>query len=92
MDRALDETREVGRNTAAAEQLYEELMKHPPKRRLTLVRNSRRFQTPELCQLLIDKGFDQRFTDVTRRNGTRPTGHKGNIYTWLNGLCLSTGY
>jgi tetratricopeptide (TPR) repeat protein len=64
MSRALNEAREVGRNCAAAEQLYEELMKHPPKRRLTLVRNSRRFQIPELCQLLIDKGFDQRFTEV----------------------------
>jgi tetratricopeptide (TPR) repeat protein len=64
MDHALDEARAVDRNCAAAEQLFEELMKHPPKRRLTLVRNSRRFQTPELCQVLIDKGYDQRFTEV----------------------------
>ncbi len=64
MGHALDEARAVDRNCAAAEHLFEELMKHPPKRRLTLVRNSRRFQSPELCQLLIDKGYDRRFAEV----------------------------
>ena len=60
----MDAAREVDGNCAVAERLYEELLEHPPKRRLTLVRNSRRFQSPELCQLLIDKGFEQRFTNV----------------------------
>jgi len=61
---ALNEARTVERNHNAAEQLYQELLQHPPKRRLTMVRNSRRFQIPELCQILIDKGFDQRLVDA----------------------------
>jgi len=62
---AVSEARTLDRNRAATERLVEELLEHPHKRRLTLIRNSRRFQTPELCELLIDKGYDQRFSDVT---------------------------
>lgn len=62
--RAREEARSVERNRAFAKQLFKELLQHPPRRRLTLVRNSRRFQTPELCEILIEEGFDRRFTDV----------------------------
>lgn len=61
---AMSEALAVERDRAAAEQLVDELMQHPHKRRLTLVQNSRRFQSPGLCELLAEKGFDQRFSDV----------------------------
>lgn len=64
ISRAVDAARTLERNRESAAQLYEELLEHPGKRRLTIVRNSRRFQTPELCQILFEMGFDQRFDDA----------------------------
>jgi tetratricopeptide (TPR) repeat protein len=61
---ALDEANLLDRDRTAAGRLFEELIEHPQARRLTLVRNSRRFQTPALCELIISKGYDQRFSDV----------------------------
>lgn len=66
IDFAVAEARYQERSWTVAYQLLDELLVHPPQRRLTLVRNSRRFRNPELCQILIDKGFDQRFAEVQR--------------------------
>lgn len=67
-DRALAhasrEMADLARERASAPALYLELSGHPQPRRLTLARNSRRFQTWALCELLIEKSYDTRFDDV----------------------------
>ena len=64
LDLAMSEARTVELGRARALQLFDELLQHPQNRRLTLVKNSRRFQIPELCEVLTEKGFEQRFTDA----------------------------
>lgn len=53
-DRLLDER-------FAATALGDELLKHPQPRRLTLVRNSKRFQTWGLAEYLLEESFSCRF-------------------------------
>ena len=50
-EEALEEER------SQAPQLFNELERHPHERRLLLVRNSRRFRTWGLCELLADRAF-----------------------------------
>ena len=50
----------LARERAEAPALCEELIRHPQTRRLTLVRNSRQYQTWGLCELLVDKSFESR--------------------------------
>ena len=68
VDRAITAAREFAKDSARAknraEELFQELESHPKARQLTLVRNSKRFQSAELCELLIDKSYALRFDDV----------------------------
>jgi tetratricopeptide (TPR) repeat protein len=59
--RASHEVVDLAQERASAPSLYLELSGHPQPRRLTLARNSRRFQTWALCELLIEKSYDTRF-------------------------------
>ncbi|MEA2600713.1 MAG: MalT-like region [Acidobacteriota bacterium] len=43
------------RELATAQELLEDLLRHPPERREMLVRNSRRFRNLALCSLLLDR-------------------------------------
>ena len=47
-----------------APQLLGDLAPHPQERRLLLVRNSRRFRSLGLCELLIDRAFEMGFEDL----------------------------
>jgi tetratricopeptide (TPR) repeat protein len=47
----------------AAPRLVADLLRHPVKERLTLVRSSRRFQTLAVCDFLVDKSFEIGFRD-----------------------------
>ena len=47
-----------------APQLFEELERHPQERRLLLIRNSRRFRSWALCELIVDKTFEKGFDDL----------------------------
>lgn len=47
-----------------APQLFEELQRHPQERRLLLVRNSRRFCSWALCELIIEQAFKTGFDDL----------------------------
>lgn len=51
--------RAVARERAAAPALASELLRHPPGRRLLLVRNSARFRSLVLCGLLLRAGRDE---------------------------------
>ena len=62
--RALDQARDLEQDQAQSEDRFRELQDHPHKRRLTMVRNSRRFWSPAFCELLIDKGYRLRFDDA----------------------------
>jgi tetratricopeptide (TPR) repeat protein len=70
IDSAIAEASEQSSNLdherAAASLLCEELLDHPPLRRLTLVTNSRRFQSWGLSEHLIQRSFDCRFEHPTR--------------------------
>ena len=50
----------------AAVALSDELLAHPQQRRLTLIKNSRRFQTWGLSEYLIDQSFACRFDHPSR--------------------------
>lgn len=62
--RASLEAGDLGQERASAPSLVVELSGHPQPRRLTMVRNSRRFQTWALCELLAEKSYDTRFEDA----------------------------
>jgi tetratricopeptide (TPR) repeat protein len=55
----------LDRERSEAHRLLDELGRHPLPRQLTLVRNSRRFRSWALCELLIEEGFRRRFDDPT---------------------------
>lgn len=46
--------------------LVEELLSYPPRERQILAHNSGRFQTLAVCELLIDKSFEEGFRDTAR--------------------------
>lgn len=46
--------------------LFEELERHPQERRLLLIRNSRRFQSWGLCELLVEKAFNAGFENAPK--------------------------
>ncbi|HEV2851881.1 MAG TPA: hypothetical protein VHC97_03665 [Thermoanaerobaculia bacterium] len=46
--------------------LVAELLSHPPRERQILAHNSGRFQTLAVCELLIDKSFEEGFRDTAR--------------------------
>lgn len=48
---------------AQAPQLFGELERHPHERRLLLIRNSRRFRSWGLCELIVDEAFERGFDD-----------------------------
>jgi tetratricopeptide (TPR) repeat protein len=56
-----DEESALDRERVEAPRLFEELESHPAPRRQLLARNSVRFQTWSLCELVIDKGFEAGF-------------------------------
>jgi tetratricopeptide (TPR) repeat protein len=47
----------------AAPRLVAELTRRPPEARSALVRSSRRFQTLAVCEMLIDRSFEESFRD-----------------------------
>jgi tetratricopeptide (TPR) repeat protein len=49
-----------------APSLLAELLGYPPRERQVLVRNSGRFQTLAVCELLIDRSFEEGFRDAGR--------------------------
>ncbi len=49
----------------AAPGLLEELNRQPAETRRALARSNRRFQTPAVCELLIERSFDEGFRDTT---------------------------
>jgi tetratricopeptide (TPR) repeat protein len=56
-----DEETALDRERAEAPRLFAELDSHPAPRRQLLARNSSRFQTWSLCELVIDKSFEAGF-------------------------------
>src|SRR4051794_7092960 len=76
-DRALDRVlasfqprfEAVAREVAAARELLEDLLRHPPERREMLVRNSRRFRSFQLCGLLLERS--QQAVHCDPRKGER---------------------
>jgi tetratricopeptide (TPR) repeat protein len=50
----------------AAPRLLEELNRQPAETRRALARSGRRFQTPAVCELLIERSFDEGFRDTAR--------------------------
>ncbi|MGH9362711.1 MAG: tetratricopeptide repeat protein, partial [Thermoanaerobaculia bacterium] len=57
---------ELERERAAAEQLWHELDHHPASRQQMLVRNSARFASRALCELLLAKSQEACFEDAER--------------------------
>ncbi|HEX5759300.1 MAG TPA: tetratricopeptide repeat protein [Thermoanaerobaculia bacterium] len=65
--RAVERRRgELERERAAAATLCTELEQHPPSRQQLLVRNSARFATPALCELLLVRSHEACFQDAER--------------------------
>lgn len=56
-----DEETALDREREEAPRLFAELNSHPARRRQLLARNSSRFQTWSLCELVIDKSFETGF-------------------------------
>lgn len=52
------------RERAEAKTLLAELLEHPAERRVLLVRNSPRFQTWGLCELILKRSREQNFQDA----------------------------
>ncbi|HVR99193.1 MAG TPA: hypothetical protein VMW27_21415 [Thermoanaerobaculia bacterium] len=50
----------------AAPRLVEELIRQPAEVQRVLVRSSRRFQTPAVCELLIERSFEEGFRSTAR--------------------------
>ena len=50
----------------AAPRLLDELNRQPAETRRVLARSGRRFQTPAVCELLIERSFDEGFRDTVR--------------------------
>jgi hypothetical protein len=55
---------ELWSERAEAPGQLQELLRHPPSQRATLVRNLKRFQTWGLCELLISESYARRFSDT----------------------------
>jgi tetratricopeptide (TPR) repeat protein len=68
MERILGVVRErefkLAMERAAAPALLAEVRPHPPARRLTLVRNSRRFQRWGFCEIMVQQSFEEVFNDT----------------------------
>ncbi len=66
-DRALGRLREqpkaLAAERAAAPALFEELQRHPPVRQLVLARNSRRFRSWPLAELVLESALEAGFED-----------------------------
>jgi hypothetical protein len=58
----------------AAPQLLLELLAHPVREQVSLVRGSRRFQTLSLCSLLIESSFESSFDDPAEAMATAEVG------------------
>jgi tetratricopeptide (TPR) repeat protein len=56
----------VSAERSEAPRLAAELLGHAPRERETLVRCGRRFQTLAVCELVIEKSFEERFHDTVR--------------------------
>lgn len=61
--RARREAVDLARERDGAQKLIAELLKHPQARQLTLVGNSRKFQTWAFCELVIERSFETRYSD-----------------------------
>lgn len=66
---AEEKSRLLADERMAAPFLCAELLSHPSKRQVTLVLNSRRFQTWSVCEMVLDESFERRFDDPRKGLG-----------------------